>query len=157
MAKLKIFKDNNFNAEIPSADGYVNVTKNLILTANNYDYFRANNHKAERPGLLTGHAGYDGAGTKLKVYHELQLGGSEEITDGNCKIEVTEDQKKPNGGNSKFNIGFPPERPLTVNYLKPHVQVLSEILNDPNEPDADKRLERACQFLFGMMLLTRCR
>jgi hypothetical protein len=157
MAKLKIFKDNNVNAEIPSADGYVNVTQNLILVANSYDYFRENNHKAERPTLLTTHAGYEG-NTKLKVYHELAAGGSAEITDGNCTIEVTEDQKKPNGGNpSKFNIGFPPERPLSVNYLKPYVQVLGSILFDPSEPDGDKRLERACQFLFGMMLLTRCR
>ncbi|MEW9836576.1 hypothetical protein [Mesorhizobium marinum] len=158
MAKLKIFKDNNTALEIPSADGYINVTKNLILMATNYDYFKAENHKAERPSLLTTHAGYDEGNTKLKIYHELEAGGSAEIIDDNCMIDVTEDKKKPNGNDkSKFHIAFPPDRPVSVGYLKPYVQVLGSILFDPNVPDGDERLERACQFLFGMMLLTRCR
>jgi hypothetical protein len=160
MAKLKIA--DNADATVPSKRGYINVVDNLILNQGNYDAFRTNVDKKTRPTRLQGFAGIDENNIKCVVKHEPKNSAIEPIDDNNCDIEVHEDKRKDAGNpKSKYNVGFPEERPQNVDYLERYVRALYELYDlAVKEIDPVKKAKYtsdACKFMFGMMLLTRCR
>ena len=148
MAKLKIA--DNADPTVPSKSGYINVVENLILKPAAYNAFIKNANKATRPTKLQAFAGVDENGVKCVVKHETTAGVLEAITDANCLVNVQVDKKR--GGSarkSKHNMSVPETRPTSVDYLSGYAKAIHDLY----EEDPVK----ACKFMFGMMLLTRCR
>jgi hypothetical protein len=153
MAKLKVHEG---DPTIPSVQGYINVVDNLVLKKDgngnyqNYEDFKNNKYKNTRPSVLQSYAKYkvDNTAYPCAVYH---VDGTEvEIADNNCTIEVNVDENKATGKKSLANINFPEMNPGDVNYLKPYATAIHDLVKAKKE-------EEACKFLFGIMLLTRCR
>ena len=145
MAKLKIFVGND-PTKAPGTVGYINVAKELLAPNTYQDFLEA--EPAERADLLNVYAGKGGSG--LFVQHETQGGVSQQIDKTNCKVMVEEDIRKL-ARKSKHTISFPDVMPSndSLVYLQPYLDAII-VLNT-----ADPKTAR--QFMFGMMLLTRCR
>jgi hypothetical protein len=176
VAKLKIPKNvpvsathpDGFDHDTPNEQGYVNVTRNLILNENNYVKFLLADPD-ERPEMLQGHAGHDEAGRPCFVMHQEAGAGAGfvKIDDNNCVIKGERDRRKRRNTNkpSRYTIPIPDARPQNVNYLDKYAYIIFELYRDgygytknPNEQIVDQaKLDRAHEFIFGMMLLTRCR
>jgi hypothetical protein len=148
MAKLKIIDNDDTVAKIlPNIAGYVNVVNNLILNDANYNQYLQADEK-ERPELLQAAAGVDAQGRKCVVEHQTASGASEPIDNDNCMIKAERDVKKLKV-RSKVTMPIPDTRPMSMDYL----DVYASALHDLYEQDPD----RARKFLFGIMLMTRCR
>jgi hypothetical protein len=156
MAKLKMFIKNNYNLG-PSTQGYINVVDNLVETPGNLDDF-LEAEPGERADILNTYAGRetnaDGSVTILNVQHEKKGGGgSVPISKDNCRILLELDHRTIKR-KSKHTISVPEEfvtavSPPDLSYLQPYIDIIVS-LDASNKPKAQK-------FLFGIMLLTRCR
>jgi len=148
MAKLKIFENDNPAGNIPSKEGYINVATGLI---NDFSNFK-NESDRDKSDLLQGYAG------KHTIF---QLTRNPEnnvpIDRDNCKVNIVDDErKKPNVNFGKHNIGLPELQPgehLDTGYLSEYVKAIDALYGGGSATELDK----ACKFLFGLMLLTRCR
>ena len=148
MAKLKIA--DNADPTQPNKAGYINVVDNFILKPAAYNAFIKNANKATRPSKLQAFAGVDENGVKCVVKHETTAGALEPITNANCVVNVQVDKKKSGtGSKSKHNMSVPEVRPTNVDYLSGYAKAIHDLYED--DP------VKACKFMFGMMLLTRCR
>ncbi|MER9134074.1 hypothetical protein [Mesorhizobium sp. M0768] len=152
MARLYI-KDNDDRAR-PSKDGYCNFTLNAILNNGNFKRF-VGAQDDDRADLVQQHAGTDPKGRKCDVTHLLIDGGEESINDRNCLVEIKEDLQKKSS-KSKHNISLPKQwtsgnEVPDIAYLDKYVTAIVEIVKDEKDP------VKARNFLFGLMLLTRCR
>jgi hypothetical protein len=103
-------------------------------------------------------AGNDQSGKKCSVVHEVIADPNnefEEINNTNSVIKGERDRKKKKNSNnpSKYTIPFPDTRPPNVDYLQKYAQIIHDLYTQNTA--ASKR--RAHKFIFGMMLLTRCR
>jgi hypothetical protein len=148
MARLKIFENNNPQANIPSKEGYTNVATGLI---NDFTNFSAASDR-DRSDLLQGYAG------KHTVYQLTRNPQTEvPINRDNCKINIVPDErKKPNVNFGKHNMALPELQPgevLDTGYLSEHVKAIDALYGGGSAAE----LDRACKFMFGLMLLTRCR
>lgn len=145
MAKLKIFVGNDAT-KAPGTVGYINVAKELLNPVTYQDFLEA--EPAERADLLNVYAGKGGSG--LYVQHETKGGVSEQITSAKCRVMVEEDVRRLTR-KSKHTISFPDVMPPNDNlaYLQPYLDAIIALNT------ADPKTAR--QFMFGMMLLTRCR
>ncbi|TGS09937.1 hypothetical protein EN852_028480 [Mesorhizobium sp. M2E.F.Ca.ET.209.01.1.1] len=152
MARLYI-KDNG-DPTRPSKDGYSNFALNAILNNGNFKAF-VGAQDDDRADLVQQHAGNDSKGLKCVVTHLLIGGGEEPINHDNCLVEIVEDLQKK-GSKSKHNISLPKQWTSGVEipniaYLDKYVTAIVEIARDEKDP------VKARNFLFGLMLLTRCR
>jgi hypothetical protein len=139
MARLRI--EDLANPTLPGAQGYIKVVRELYLKSANYTYFIDDNHKNERPTLLQGHA------SPYIVRHDSYNDPREPIDNTNCRIITHIDREKKAGIQAKHHMNFPETNDYDVSYLQPYVTAMQGLGSD---------LER-CEFLFGLMLLTRCR
>jgi hypothetical protein len=181
MAKLRIQETLKGG---PSEDGYVLVVDNLIFGAadddgeNMYrDFLVA--EPDERVDILKEAATvFDKAGKPKKTYLVTHLkvnGGkglgkikdeTEEIDSANCRIFVERDKRKRRRlPKSRFTIALPEDKPKdNVDYLQPYAEIIHKLYSEADAYDANgqpdkaaERRSRAHRFMFGMMLLTRCR
>ena len=149
MAKLKIFENNNPNQNIPSKDGYRSVTTNLLNDLANFQ----NASDKERSDLLQQYAG------KHTIYQFTRNPDQDvPISKNNCKVNIENDErKKPNVNFGKHNLVLPEiqigDPPLNVGYLDKYVQAIDSLYGNGSATE----VLSACEFLFGIMLLTRCR
>jgi len=150
MARLYI--EDNDDPRRPSKEGYANFARNAILDNTNFRRF-VGAQDDDRAQLVQDHAGNDSDGRKCVVTHLVIDGDPEPINDRNCLVEIKDDLQKKSS-KSKHNISLPKqwtsgnERP-DIAYLDKYVTAIVEIARrDPVE---------ARNFLFGLMLLTRCR
>ncbi|MER8484478.1 hypothetical protein [Mesorhizobium sp. M1322] len=152
MARLYI-KDNDDSTR-PSRDGYSNFVQNAILNDSNFKAF-IGAQDDDRADLVQQHAGTDSKGRKCDVTHLVIGGSSESIDHENCLVEIREDLQKKTA-KSKHNISLPKQwtsgnEAPDIAYLDKYVTAIVEIVEDEKDP------VRARNFLFGLMLLTRCR
>lgn len=148
----RLYIADNDDSSKPNTDGYSNFVQNAILNARNFDAFvRA--HDDERADLVQTHAGSDQRGRKCVVTQLTIDRVSEPIDGGNCLVELKEDLQKKRTA-SKHNISLPArwtrhDETPDISYLDKYVTALSDLAGtDP---------VKARNFLFGLMLLTRCR
>jgi hypothetical protein len=174
MAKLKCLKRDAGGANpLIEPQGYIDVTKKLIMDKGNfYEFVSAD--PDERPGILQGYAGKDAYG-KFLVEHvyfdQYGVEKSEVIDNDNCEIVAQKDRrKKGNKKPSRVTMPIPPEYVPNVSYLDEYIIQIHAYWDEyknqyptqncttaksAGEIAADK--DNARQFLFGIMLLTRCR
>jgi hypothetical protein len=150
MARLYI-RDNDDPSK-PSKDGYANFAQNAILNNTNFIAFVAAQDD-DRADLVQQFAGTDSMGRKCDVTHLVIGGGSESIDHNNCLVEIKEDLQKKTA-KSKHNISLPKQwtsgsEVPNIAYLDKYVTAIAEMA--PSDP------VKARNFLFGLMLLTRCR
>lgn len=139
MAKLKI-TDNAGNI-IPT--GYVRVVNNLILNEETfYEFVFA--EPDERADILQRTAQPD------IIKQQRADGQLEAITNNNCKILGEKDVKQKPNKKSKVTIPIPDSRPTSVDYLEKYAETIHNFYTAGDKASAHK-------FLFGVMLLTRCR
>jgi len=153
MAKLKIFDSNNTALQIPSKEGYRNVATQLIADLPNFD----SASDKDRSDLLQKYANY--GGTNHIIYQLTKDNPPQEvpIDKTNCKVNLEYDVKKMGGNVGKHNLVLPEilvtDPPLSTGYLAPYVQAIVQLYGTGTAPE----VQSACEFLFGIMLLTRCR
>ncbi len=155
MAKLKIFENNDFTQKKPSKEGYINVVNNYVLSPTVFHEFNMLANKSTRPTKLTQFAGLDKNSVQLKVFHEPAGGGSEEINNANCVIAVHKNKQKVSVA-GLHNMTVPKDPLPNVSYLDVYVNAIVELHGD-GIVNGETGMQRACKFLFGIMLLTRCR
>lgn len=146
MAKLRI-NDGSGNLLV---DAYVNVFKNLILDPAKNDEFVAPQNRNNRPALLQAATG--GVGN---VVQQTASGSLEVIDNSNCRIDTERDEKRGAGPKSKITIPFPDNNPPpypSLDYLDDYAKTIHD-LYDGDEDDKIK----ARQFMFAVMMMTRCR
>lgn len=171
----------------PSEDGYVAVVENLIFGESDIkgeDMYRdfLDAEPDERVGILKEAAAeYDKkTGEKIRdffVTHLIVEGGKgkgmlkdfpEEIQEDNCRIFVERDRrKKRRVHKSRFTVALPQDRPKgNVDYLQPYAEIIYGLYRraaaaasatPPDVQEAAELRSKAHKFMFGMMLLTRCR
>ena len=165
MAKLKIY-ENNDSTLGPGKSGYISVSTELLNPQTRDEFLLK--YSSEGPELLNKYSEKSSGG--LYVQHETVddngVKASEKILTSNCKIKVEEDKRKnpkKNNDKSHHTISFPDAEgfPLNLNYLQPYVNAIIELNNgvpaSPGVPAVKPSPTDACKFLFGVMLLTRCR
>jgi hypothetical protein len=149
MAKLKIFEGNNPAGNLPNKEGYIDVATGLIADFNNFD----SASERDRSDLLQGYAG------KHTIYQLTRNPANDVAIDrNNCKVKIESDErKKPSVNFGKHNIVLPEiqaaDPPLDTGYLSEYVKAIDALYGAGSATE----LDRACKFLFGIMLLTRCR
>lgn len=147
MAKLKIF--DNTDDSRPNVQGYVNLVDNLILDSTRFQEF-LDATKRERADLMQTAAGTDESGQPCVIEHETTAGVSEAICGNNCRVEVSRDRRKV-GRYSQVTLKIPETRLYYgVNYVSSYAEEVHRLWNEGQQ-------ERACKFMFGVMLLARCR
>lgn len=157
MAKLKIFDDGVPAPGPLSREGYINVATNLL---DNYASFTSATEK-ERSDLLQCYAGENRTvyqWTKAVPNDTSQPAKNEAIDSSNCKIKIEFDERKQGNGNfGKHNMVLPKHEPgdppLSTGYLSDYVEAIHDLYGDGSTPNK----ERACKYLFGLMLVGRCR
>lgn len=149
MAKLKIIdNDDGIARRRPNVQGYVNLVENLVLDPARYSEF-LDAEEDERASLLQRAAGTDAQGRPCVIEQETSAGESEPIDEGNCRVLLTRDRKRV-ARRSRVVMKLPDAPLYDVEYLDVYIEELCRLHQDGEH-------ERACKFLFGMMLLTRCR
>ncbi|WP_374311235.1 hypothetical protein [Dongia sp.] len=151
MAKLKIVKPGT--ADVPDVDGYVNVVNNLILRLDKYLEFLGA-EPDERPDLLQT-AASNGTEGAFIVKQILPNGDFEAIDNTNCKIFAERDVRKVKK-KSKVTVPMPDMPPSNLNYLSVYATEIFNLYSVSGAGQAAAR-EKAHKFMFGMMMLTRCR
>jgi hypothetical protein len=155
MAKLKIFENNDTSADTnkPSKDGYIQVVRRLTIPVAFNDFITA--EPDERVTILNEFLSglNDNEGNPLKVWHQIKNGESRAITENNCQIHVHIDKRKVGNRPSKHTMSFPGIMPPDTGYLDRYVTAIVELYGD----GSNANVKNACDFLYGIMLLTRCR
>jgi hypothetical protein len=152
MARLYI--EDNDDSALPSEDGYTQFVQNAILNNGNFKAF-VGAQDDERADLVQQHAGTDSKGRKCDVTHLLIGGGEDSIDHTKCLVEIKEDLQKKTS-KSKHNISLPKQwtsgnEVPNIAYLDKYVTAIVKIV------EVEKNPIKARNFLFGLMLLTRCR
>jgi hypothetical protein len=148
MAKLKCLQKNMVGTKTLYPQGYINVVSNMILVEDKfYEFLDAD--PDERPALLQAAAGKD-ANNNDVIEHETAAGVSEIIDNNNCKVLAQKDVKKKGNKRSVVTVPLPDKRPTDVTYLSQYTTIIHDMVGAGNQADANK-------FIFGLMLLTRCR
>lgn len=155
MAKLRI-EDAGGNLIV---DEYVRVVEGLFLkVGNNYpnyqDFIEAD--PDERPALLQQFV----VGVN-KITQQKEDGTTQPINGNNCAIITEKDRrKKANLKRSRVTVPMPdaPPEPLVAGdpvfkYLLPYAKQIHDLYHDTDAAKIDK----CTKFMFGVMLLTRCR
>lgn len=174
MAKLKIPTPLatipvTYNQDLPFVQGYVNVVDNLLVEATYKDFIAAD--EDDRPDMLNAYASNNGASPNIAVFHEVVANPQNEfvkIDNDNCAIRVEKDKRKRKNKNkaSRFRISFPEGQKLeSPNYLdryamevfKLYAQAYGVVLPNPLPVPNQALLDKTHKFMFGIMLLTRCR
>jgi hypothetical protein len=174
MAKLKIptpdpTKPDGFDHDRPNVQGYVNVVDNLLVQRTYRDFLDAD--EDDRPDKLQDYASNGGADPTCAVFHEViasPVNEFKKIDDDNCSIRVEKDKRKRKNKNkpSRFRISFPEGNRLdppgyldryALEIFKLYAQGYGVALPNPLVIQDQNALDRAHKFMFGMMLLTRCR
>jgi hypothetical protein len=174
MAKLKIpkpdaTKPDGFDHDMPNVDGYVNVVDSLLVQATYKDFLDAD--EDDRPEKLQSYASKGGTVPSCVVFHEVVASPKNEfksIDNDNCAIRVEKDKRKRKNKNkaSRFRISFPEGNKLDPpGYLDRYALEIFGLyakgygvkLPDPLVVKDQNALDKAHKFMFGMMLLTRCR
>jgi hypothetical protein len=174
MAKLKIptpdpTKPDGFDHDRPNVQGYVNVVDNLLIQNTYKDFLDAD--EDDRPDKLQGYASNGGADPTCIVFHEVVANPVNEfkpIDNDNCAIRVEKDKRKRKNKNkaSRFRISFPEGNALaSPSYLDRYAMEIFKLyalaygvaLPNPLPAPIQPHLDQAHKFMFGMMLLTRCR
>jgi hypothetical protein len=178
MAKIRVQED--INVDKPSEDGYVTVVDNLIFGASDdpgedsyKDFIDA--EPDERVEILREAAIKKGSGGEKDqmffVTHLVVEGGKglgpivdtpREIDQKTCRIFVELDKRKRRRiKKSRFTVALPDKQPKHVNYLQPYAEIIHGLYKQaeaaPTPQKAAAFRERAHKFMFGVMLLTRCR
>lgn len=176
MAKLKIptpdaTKPDGFDHDRPNVQGYVNVVDNLLIQANYNNFLKAD--EDDRPDILQDFAKTEANGSitpNCFVFHEVVANPTEyaKIDNDNCSIRVEKDKRKRKNKNkpSRYSISFPEGNGISApGYLdryameifKLYSQAYNVTLPNPLPIPNQALLDRAHRFMFGMMMLTRCR
>jgi hypothetical protein len=161
MAKLKIFYNNDTTSLVPDEVGYKNVAEGLIADLTNFD----SASDKDRSDLLQKYANSD---KKTHTIYQLTRGtgggGSdvnEPIDKNNCKIDIEYDgRKKPATTYGKHKLALPElllGDTLTTGYLEEYVKKVVSLYGATGGGTTAQQTDDACKFLFGIMLLTRCR
>ena len=148
MAKLKCLQKSTTGVKTLFQQGYINVVSNMILVEDKfYEFLDAD--PEDRPALLQAAAGKDTNGNDV-IEHETALGVSEIIDNNNCKVLAQKDVKRKGNKRSVVTVPLPDKRPTDVTYLNQYTTIIHDLVQAGNQANANK-------FMFGLMLLTRCR
>jgi hypothetical protein len=151
MAKLKCLEKKLVNGVVVRTlfpQGYINVVDKMILVEEKfYEFLEAD--PDERPALLQAAAGKDTNGNDV-IEHETFLGDSVIIDNNNCKVLAQKDVRKKGNKRSVVTVPLPDKRPTDVTYLSQYTTIIHAMVQAGNQDNANK-------FMFGLMLLTRCR
>jgi hypothetical protein len=158
MAKLKIEHADH----TPVVDEYIRVINHLFDPAGGFQNFEDFLNPANangRPTILQN--------VVLDPHHitqETASGAVERITDQNCRIDSVKDKKKPTGGKSRVTVPMPDAPPTppagkpTFFYLMKYANAIADLHSQITDLENDfNGIDRCTKFMFGMMLLTRCR
>jgi hypothetical protein len=142
MAKLKIH-DGTPN-ETPVLEGYVRVVDALSVRNPqgrlvNFENF-VDADPDERPTMLQAWADPNRITQQAPTPNDV-------ISSDNCLIFGEKDRRKGTRRRSKVTLPLPDDWPPNFSYLESYVSIIKA------EPD----MAICCKFLFGVMLLTRCR
>ena len=135
---------------VPSKQGYINVATGLI---NDFANFESESDK-NRSDLLQQYVGDNYIIYQLTRNPDTNV----PIDSNNCKVNIVPDGRKKTGVTfGKHNIVLPEiepgDPPLDTGYLSEHVKAIDALYGGGTAAELDS----ACKFLFGLMLLTRCR
>ena len=149
MAKLKCLQKSTTGVKTLFQQGYINVVSNRILVEDKfYEFLDAD--PEDRPALLQAAAGKDTNGNDVIEHETAPLGVSEIIDNNNCKVLAQKDVKRKGNKRSVVTVPLPDKRPTDVTYLNQYTTIIHDLVHAGNQLEANK-------FMFGLMLLTRCR
>jgi hypothetical protein len=182
MAKLKVFKKDPNHVPNPvnpdpyqawtifDEQGYVNVVMNLIYTANLgtdpqtlLDYLDADPN--DRPDMLQDYCNspIPAPGTPLNqrqylVFQQKSNGNTEPISQANCRIYAEKDRKQ-GPRRSRVTQPIPDAAINDFSYLNTYAQKISDLWNGNQNavPPVAQDRAKCVKFMFGVMMLTRCR
>jgi hypothetical protein len=181
MAKIRV--QDKVNVDKPSREGYIFLVEKLVFGEHcepNEDLYEDFIYADpdERVDILKDAATFfNSKGKALKKYYVTHLewtrnanGDLEEkpveIDSNRCRIVVETDRRKRGRvKRSKFTVALPDRRPKgNVDYLAKYAEIIHTIYKEAEELDAKKLAKEAKakrsdahKFMFGVMLLTRCR
>jgi hypothetical protein len=166
MSRLRVSKLNSDTAVDP--EGYIRFVDECILKPANFDKFiKADDF--ERAGLVQQFACRHPNDPSIELCQVRQKpsggGSAEPIDETNCLVTLNEDWQKKSSA-SKHNISLPrkwlkKDETPNIDYLNKYVEIIAKLaIGEQAYTDADKSAGdpvSAGKFLFGLMLLTRCR
>lgn len=143
--------------------GYIEIVEKIILDRDGFEDFTGEDEDdgkftKARTGMLKKHAEVAGGLLQQKD----NSGGVESVTRTNCRIRAKPDVRRQGGnGFSKVTVTMP-EEPLAISdldYIDDYITKYLEIRSGAPLPPATSQAaaRRARKFVFGMMMLTRCR
>jgi hypothetical protein len=165
MARLKVEAVNPPNPADPNDpievsrpfyEGYIKVVDALFQSDASFDEF-VDADEDERSDMLQAYVGFLPTPRPGSYHHKVtHMTADDSVVDidhGNCLIKTEKDKAKaPHRKRAKVTIALPPKKPPNFDYL----QAYAEVIHDLYEGDATDKAN-AHKFLFGVMLLTRCR
>jgi hypothetical protein len=160
MAKLRI-DDVNGNL-IP--DEYINVVNGLFLkdaVTGRYPNYEAflDADPDERPAILQSFV----VGSR-KIQHQPENGPPQVISANNCLIFTERDRKKKGNRRSRVTVPMPDAPPVPLvpgdpvfKYLLGYAKLIHDMYAEIDDENDHADIDRCTKFMFGVMLLTRCR
>jgi hypothetical protein len=151
----------NANGTINEA-GYIAVVEKLVLDADGLDDFVGEEDEAgftkARTRKLRRHANSDGGTLRQMDDQDVP----EDVTPKNCRIRAQLDTRKPcRRGYSKVTVSLPEEdlRIGDLNYIDDYIEKFLTIRSGAAlpVPTNNAAAQNARKFMFGVMMLTKCR
>jgi hypothetical protein len=155
-----------------SSDGYISVVDQMIVDADGFEDFVGDEEEVgfsrRRTKFLLRIAGRkaDSTPTNAEITQLAPGGGVERVTKQNLKIRSNADARRPSSGAAfgKMTIALPEESfdPGAIDYIDNYILTfLREWTGNPSlampAAPSNAAKARARKFMFGAMLLTRCR
>lgn len=145
MSGLAIFDVNGK----PVVDAYVEIVDEIVMDAAQFENFteaRGPKKKARKLRNLV-------RGTGATLTH-VANGAEEEIDPDHVSVDAEVDwPAMQSGGRARYTVPLPPAHQADLNYLGKYAQEIVDLYNTGVAADKDK----AHRFMFGVMMLTRCR
>ena len=148
MAGLKIvLKDTAGNpTDDISVEGYVAVTENFILSQAGYNSFEGTGAPGARADTLQ-----QVVTTNVPTSVVTTLNKDVAISSGNCHISAKKDDNHiPGQAPAHITVPMPPAVLTSLGYLDEYILALNALVSAGD-------LSKARRFLYGVMMLTRCR
>lgn len=150
MAKLKI----NDGAGLPIAEGYIEVVNKIAFDTSERKVFLLADEDVRSDKLQAIVTKLNPGDTNYRVKQDKNDGSGtfEEISSANCRIKAEPDEKKTATKRSKVIMPIndaPFQTDADLSYLDGYLAKIATLWTS-DQPSARK-------FLFGMMMITRCR
>ncbi len=157
MSGLKVVKTDAAGNPTPHINpaGYMAVTEKIILSKPGFKAFVGDHNGSGKPGKRAEDL-QKVVQTNVPDAVVTTSNNNTPITKNNCQIKAVPDEDFHPGHKAKHTVPMPPTFLNSISYLDEYIDAFLALWNDEKKPEAQRK-DEGRKFLYGIMMLTKCR